>query len=527
MAFKMKGFNPGKGTGLGQMREQAQSGKQPVRRQAVKSTASERRTPEMSGKQEVKRRTQSDGGTKPRYTKSATTARSGGTGQAVRGKRAARAAMEGAMGRTGRSGSSATPLVGAGVRVLAGSGKKVSGSKAAGRFKQTVNRTKAAGKAVGKAVRAKVNPAGAIAGAIRGGVKMGGKMYGEKLKNKAASRKVARAAKAVASDSPTDMAPYDMAGESPQKAWGLAARGISGAIRYGGKGVKYLKNLGKSSKATKALPKGPKASASKVTPKPKVKPPKSTTPKGKTPTGKTPKGKTPKGKTPPKTTGPKTTPKPMPKPKGRSFKSKALSALGWGATGYMLAPKGGGSQVPTETSGGKSGGGKGSGGSKGGGSKGGGSKGGGSTTGGKGRKVRVTQSTRTRGRDTVTRRRVQDADSGQYIGESARLVRRRKIGGTKQIDQAKNLETGKSKERKIKRGRGVAKERFYGAGGGLDKKVKMKGKGGNLRKLKVTTKTGNTVTKTKTNLLTGRTKTKTRRRRAVGLGRALGGRRAG
>ena len=117
----------------------------------------------------------------------------------------------------------------------------------------------------------------------------------------------------------------------------------------------------------------------------------------------------------------------------------------------------------------------------------------------------VTDVTTTKGRDTVSRRKVPG------IVEQAKLVRKRKIGGTKQIDQVKSLMTGKSKERKRKEGK--EKERFYDAEGNLTRKTKDKrGKQKDIRK------TANTVTKIKINKRTGKVKTKTRKRRGQKTG---------
>ena len=117
----------------------------------------------------------------------------------------------------------------------------------------------------------------------------------------------------------------------------------------------------------------------------------------------------------------------------------------------------------------------------------------------------VTDVTTTKGRDTVSRRKVPG------IVEQARLIRKRKIGGTKQIDQMKNLMTGESKERKRKEGKD--KERFYDAEGNLTRKTKDKrGKQKDIRK------TANTVTKIKINKRTGKVKTKTRKRRGQKTG---------
>ena len=120
----------------------------------------------------------------------------------------------------------------------------------------------------------------------------------------------------------------------------------------------------------------------------------------------------------------------------------------------------------------------------------------------------VTDVTTTKGRDTVSRKKVPG------IVEKARLVRERKIGGTKQIDQVKSLITGKSKERKRKEGK--EKERFYDAEGNLTRKTKDKrGKQKDIRK------TANTVTKIKINKRTGKVKTKTRKRRGQKTGEFL------
>tara|TARA_R100000805_G_C3607595_1_gene108066 strand:- start:46 stop:1203 length:1158 start_codon:yes stop_codon:yes gene_type:complete len=120
----------------------------------------------------------------------------------------------------------------------------------------------------------------------------------------------------------------------------------------------------------------------------------------------------------------------------------------------------------------------------------------------------VTNVTTTKGRDTVSRKKVPG------IVEKARLVRERKIGGTKQIDQVKSLITGKSKERKRKEGK--EKERFYDAEGNLTRKTKDKrGKQKDIRK------TANTVTKIKINKRTGKVKTKTRKRRGQKTGEFL------
>ncbi len=117
----------------------------------------------------------------------------------------------------------------------------------------------------------------------------------------------------------------------------------------------------------------------------------------------------------------------------------------------------------------------------------------------------VTSVTTTKGRDTVSRRKVPG------IVEQAKLVRKRKIGGTKQIDQMKNLMTGESKERKRKETK--EKERFYDAEGNLTRKTKdKKGKQKDIRK------SANTVTKIKINKRTGKVKTKTRKRRGQKTG---------
>ena len=117
----------------------------------------------------------------------------------------------------------------------------------------------------------------------------------------------------------------------------------------------------------------------------------------------------------------------------------------------------------------------------------------------------VTSATTTKGRDTVSRRKVPG------IVEQAKLVRERKIGGTKQIDQMKNLMTGESKERKRKENK--EKERFYDAQGNLTRKTKdKKGKQKDIRK------SANTVTKIKINKRTGKVKTKTRKRRGQKTG---------
>tara|TARA_R100001463_G_scaffold39556_2_gene84587 strand:- start:171 stop:1613 length:1443 start_codon:yes stop_codon:yes gene_type:complete len=129
----------------------------------------------------------------------------------------------------------------------------------------------------------------------------------------------------------------------------------------------------------------------------------------------------------------------------------------------------------------------------------------------------VTKTTATKGRTTVTRGRTPG------IGERAKMTKDRAIGGRKQVDHAKSYITGKSKERKVKKDAGKIKERFYDAQGNLEKKVKMKGEGKNLRKVKVTKKTDTHVTKTKKNFRTGKVRTKTRKRRLVGLGDKLAG----
>jgi len=117
----------------------------------------------------------------------------------------------------------------------------------------------------------------------------------------------------------------------------------------------------------------------------------------------------------------------------------------------------------------------------------------------------VTSATTTKGRDTVSRKKVPG------IVEQAKLVRERKIGGTKQIDQMKNLMTGESKERKRKETK--EKERFYDAQGNLTRKTKdKKGKQKDIRK------SANTVTKIKINKRTGKVKTKTRKRRGQKVG---------
>jgi hypothetical protein len=111
----------------------------------------------------------------------------------------------------------------------------------------------------------------------------------------------------------------------------------------------------------------------------------------------------------------------------------------------------------------------------------------------------------TKGRDTVSRLHVPG------IVDKAKLERKRKIGGTKIIQQNVNLETGEHKERKTKGDK--QKERFYDAEGNLVRKTKDK-----KNKQKDVTKTDHTVTKVKINKRTGKVKTKTRRRRGQKTG---------
>jgi hypothetical protein len=125
----------------------------------------------------------------------------------------------------------------------------------------------------------------------------------------------------------------------------------------------------------------------------------------------------------------------------------------------------------------------------------------------------VTDTTATRGKTTVSRKRTPG------IGESAKMVKDRTIGGRKQIDHAKSYITGKSKERKTKDSK--TKERFYDAKGNLERKTKDK-----RGKTKDVIKSANTVTKVKINKRTGKVKTKTRKRALVGLGEFLGGKRS-
>ena len=73
----------------------------------------------------------------------------------------------------------------------------------------------------------------------------------------------------------------------------------------------------------------------------------------------------------------------------------------------------------------------------------------------------VTKSKGTKGRDTISRLNVPG------IVDKAKLERKRKIGGTKIIQQNVNLQTGEHKERKTKGDK--QKERFYDAGGNLRK----------------------------------------------------------
>jgi len=111
----------------------------------------------------------------------------------------------------------------------------------------------------------------------------------------------------------------------------------------------------------------------------------------------------------------------------------------------------------------------------------------------------------TKGRDTVSRLHVPG------IVDKAKLERKRKIGGTKIIQQNVNLQTGEHKEKKTKGDKN--KERFYDAQGNLTRKTKDK-----KNKQKDIIKTANTVTKVKVNKRTGKVKTKTRRRRGQKTG---------
>mgnify|MGYP003633116041 CR=1 FL=1 len=117
----------------------------------------------------------------------------------------------------------------------------------------------------------------------------------------------------------------------------------------------------------------------------------------------------------------------------------------------------------------------------------------------------VTKSKGTKGRDTVSRLNVPG------IVDKAKLERKRKIGGTKVIQQNVNLQTGEHKEKKTKGDK--SKERFYDAEGNLTRKTKDK-----KNKQKDVIKTDNTVTKVKVNKRTGKVKTKTRRRRGQKTG---------
>lgn len=117
----------------------------------------------------------------------------------------------------------------------------------------------------------------------------------------------------------------------------------------------------------------------------------------------------------------------------------------------------------------------------------------------------VTKSKGTKGRDTVSRLNVPG------IVDKAKLERKRKIGGTKVIQQNVNLQTGEHKEKKTKGDK--SKERFYDAEGNLTRKTKDK-----KNKQKDITKTEHTVTKVKTNKRTGKVKVKTRRRRGQKTG---------
>ena len=117
----------------------------------------------------------------------------------------------------------------------------------------------------------------------------------------------------------------------------------------------------------------------------------------------------------------------------------------------------------------------------------------------------VTKSKGTKGRDTISRLNVPG------IVDKAKLERKRKIGGTKIIQQNVNLQTGEHKERKTKGDK--QKERFYDAEGNLTRKTKDK-----KNKQKDITKTEHTVTKVKTNKRTGKVKVKTRRRRGQKTG---------
>ena len=102
------------------------------------------------------------------------------------------------------------------------------------------------------------------------------------------------------------------------------------------------------------------------------------------------------------------------------------------------------------------------------------------------------------------------------IVDKAKLERKRKIGGTKIIQQNVNLQTGEHKERKTKgslEDPTKQKERFYDAEGNLVRKTKDK-----KNKQKDVTKTDHTVTKVKINKRTGKVKTKTRRRRGQKTG---------
>ena len=137
---------------------------------------------------------------------------------------------------------------------------------------------------------------------------------------------------------------------------------------------------------------------------------------------------------------------------------------------------------------------------------------------GSGKRHGVTETKGTKGRDTVKRKRVPG------LSDEATLIRRRKVGGNKMIKREKNLETGTSREVKLKPGSKKMKMRDYDAAGNLTKKTKVKGGGD---KVKVTKRGADTVTKIKINKRTGQTRTRTRKKRFEGLGNLITGKRGG
>ena len=307
-------------------------------------------------------------------------------------------------------------------------------------------------------------------------------------------------------DSPKDMygSPKDMYGSpkdmdhSPQKIYGLY-KGVK-AVSKGGKAIKD-----KASKlVTNVKKKFSKSKSTKVddAAKKQANLPATTSKSSNLPAPKEPKGPnfTMPGRGGKKPTTITYVPKPN-APKGTAkkigdfiskHKGKIIAGAGGAGilTGLLAGRPDSGKPDKTTPDGGK-GKGKGKGGSKG---RGKGSKDSKDTKPGK-----ITTSTVTRGRDTVTKRKEEG------VSESVRLDRRRRIGGKKQIDQTINLQTGKSKERKTKANK--AKERFYDASGVMTRKTKDK-----RGKQKITKYEDGKVIKTKVNKRTGKVKVKTRGR---------------